>query len=62
VDAVRRAERVGAREPVDPGSDRDGAGADDQLLVADRLLPSGRIVDDELVAFDLDPACDRVEA
>ena len=40
---VGGAERIRAGEPVDRRPDRDGAGADDELVVADQLLAAVRV-------------------
>ena len=62
MNTVRGTERVGAGEPLDPGSDRQSAGADHKLVVADRLLTARAGGYEELVAFGVNPLSDRVEA
>ena len=54
-------ERVTTGEPIDPWSHGDGAGADHEFVVADRLFASCDVGYEQLAAITIDSACDRVQ-
>jgi len=61
MDAVGNPERSCPGESFDRRPDRDGAGADHELVVANQFLAAFRVGDKQPVLLDVDPARDGVE-
>lgn len=61
VDRVQPVTRAEGVEPGDAGVGGEGAGADDQLVVADQFLTAGLVADGELAPFDVDAGGEGVQ-